>query len=409
MTTGVQHGAAVRRAAAIALIALFCLPQMVTARSIPNSSTPPGLVAPPLTGDLMEFLALVPDTAEYRSWVTWGNPQAWAQETGIGPLTALSDLDSLDGADREQWLKILPVQTQPPEALGIHYLARDDMASIFGFDYFAARQTLQAGSPPSMLTLVQAEAEPKGIAESLIAAGYVEQPMQGGALYARGEDNAPDLNAPALVAATGALNRIALLSPVEPGEATVAIARATETITNSAAARFDAVDSLADNSDFRAIVDALESTEPSEGRLVGLTFVDGPVAIGDAPVTSAWSDEYKSMIAGYAEEPLSRYSTAAFATFRGKEFTDLGVFLVLASGDDPSYVAKLLNERMDAYISSVDGEKLSDRWETKWIGAYQGEQNIAYVTVQLKPEEAHGLNWAELLARRDLNFLLPGD
>lgn len=359
----------------------------------------PKTTAMPLTGDLPEFLALVPDTPEYRDYLSWSDIEAWYEATGNRPVANPDDVDM-------EVLGEMTRQTQPASALAWPYLAKDEMAAVYGFGPLDAQQSLEAGAPPHTLTIVQAAVEPSEIESSLVQAGYAETPIPGGALYARGEEYALDLKAETTAGKLGYLNRIALLSPSEEGEATVEIARAGAVITESVAARSDEVDSLADNRDYRALVDVLTSTDPSEGSLVSLILMEGPVVTGTNAYTSTNTDAFNAMVEGYASEPLSRYSLAGFATFRAEDFTELGVFLVLASGDDPGYVAQLLSDRMSDYQSAVTGEKLGDRWETQTVGSYQGERNIAWVTMRLKPEDENPLNWSELLLRRDVAFLL---
>ena len=348
---------------------------------------------------LSTLLALVPDNASSRAWLSYSDMIAWHEATGVPRVASYAAIEALAEADRSAWLYTRSEQTAPPPVLGLNEIATGTMRPALGFDFFDVAQALESGQAPENVVWVNLHVAPEAIATALTATGYAQSDEAGAVLYSRGDDYATDFSAETLAGQMGSLNRIALLDSDNAGSQ-VLIARATAPITQSLATATGDSRSLADDRTYRTLAGALEYEGLIPGALVGLVVQDGmqpmQTVLQDNQIDTALLDRY-------ARDPLPPYRLSAYATTRDGDDTYLTVLLAMDGTSDSSDAAAILGDRLSDYTSALTGEPLSDQWEVVTTGSYESEARLAYVVLKLIPES--DLAWTELLARRDLLFL----
>src|SRR5690606_27453488 len=126
-------------------------------------------------------------------------------------LRSFDELRTLPDAPREAWMLGLYSATTPPAALGLNYLAVEDMREFYGFSFFDVLQSAEAGSPPNSLTLLRVDAPESRIVRALAALGYTSETFPQGTLYSLRGDYEVDIAAN-VYGRLGTLNRIFILN-----------------------------------------------------------------------------------------------------------------------------------------------------------------------------------------------------
>lgn len=370
--------------------------------------TPPPLPMPATDSPLALF-AHIPDTTDTRAFLVYNDYGAWdltvpapVDNPGANPAALLE----AGGAD---WLQIRSTQMPAPEALGLQSLRSEKMRDFFGFDYFDALQSIEAGSPPNSLAVVRTALPVAQIGGVLAAQGYTATVEAGAALYSLREDYGFDIDSPTRVGRMATLNRIALLPSAAGEEATLVIGRATAPVLDALHALSGDQPSLADNALIRAAVATLELPAVAQARtLVSLMIVEGAQLMDPQLILQPGSDAMRAQLEEFAANPLPPAWLTAFATFRSAESTYLTVALVLPSTADAAATAATLVGRMDGYTSTVNDRDFATVWEADSSGgATVNGTPVAWVTMRILDEDLHRPGWMELISRRDLLFLVP--
>jgi hypothetical protein len=364
---------------------------------------------------LLRLLRFVPDTPEYREWLTFGDADAWHSSWNIPRIDNWDELDNLDREPRAHWMFILSGQTAPPDSLGIQYMRIDDQRGFYGFDLFNLDRYLLAGSPPGWITVVEFSFDKAQIADALTASGYEAEKLEtGGTLYSILDDNEYALEFPTKTGQLGNLNRVALL------DGQMVIAKATANVTNALLAHSGESSSLADNLNYVAAAKALEDPALKEtGELVGVIFTEGPVlADPSLYLLPGASEQVQDQLTGYAEGPqLPIYTLVAFATRHTEGASYLILAVVFPEGADAAAAADILADRLQNYTSPYYDRPLDERWAfEKATGVKAEGLPVALVVMRVDdpppiPEDAPLVNaavlsWYELVTRRDTLFLM---
>lgn len=362
---------------------------------------------------LLRLLRLIPAAGTYLEWVQYGDLDAWHTSWEIAPPSDADAIDQMEEEARARWMFIMPGQVAPPDVLGVQYVFAEPMRPYYGFDLFTTQRFISAGQPPDVLTAIEVSTAPDDIAAALTETGYQETALDDGTLFVYSESGEIDLSADLpRVGLLGGLNAIIVW------DGQVLIARRPDAV-QSVQAAADADLTLADNPPHRAA--ALALSDPALDQLVGVIMLPGampldPMALFGPGLTAQNRDtrlaELNEML---GEEPLPSYSLSAFATHHTPGATILTVALVLAPGTDAQAAADVLAFRIPRYQSLATGEPLSERWTFEQaIGVEVNELPVALASMRIDDPPTGGetrpaiLSWMDLIARRDLGFLLVG-
>lgn len=365
---------------------------------------------------LLRLLSFIPDTPEYRQYLTYGDADAWHTSWNIPRIDNLEELDSLDRESRAYWMFIMGNQTTPPNRLGGQYLFSDDYRGCYGFDLFNADRFVDAGMPREGITVVEFSFDQARIAEALIASGYESEALaEGGTLYSINADYEMDFEAPTHAGKMGDLNRIALL------DGQMIMAKATANVTNALLAHSGQLPSLAENPAYVAAARALEDAALKEtGELVGVILMEGAqfYAIDALLGSFATPELVEAIRARYAGQGprLPGYTLVAFATRHTEGASYLILAVVFPAGADADEAADVLTERLQSYESLRTLRPLDDYWTFEKATAVEAEGlPVALVVMRADdppptPENESRVNsavfsWMRLVVYQDLLFL----
>ena len=161
---------------------------------------------------LMDFLHYIPDTSEYRQYLSYGNAANWYAAWEIArPESVQALLDSNPETEKPYLLNLLPRQTTPPFSLRTEFMITEDRRGLLGFDLINLDRYLETGEPPRTITVVEFSFDHQQIADALTGLGYQAQEMSDGVLYHISGDNLVDLKSPIRTNQMANLNRILLL------------------------------------------------------------------------------------------------------------------------------------------------------------------------------------------------------
>lgn len=386
----------------------------------PPIAHPAGIAAPGVAvqaasfGDpTLDLLAYVPDTVETRKWLTLGDAEAWHQETGVPRIYTMEEARALPEDQFDLWALGAPGELMPPAALGIQYLQVEDLREFIGFNYFDAIRFVEAGNPPDTVSVITVQVSPPVIADTLLANGYEGTRLDGAMLYAKGEDYRVDLLSPSLTGRLGTLNRVAVLdAPPDAATTTVIVAKATHLVAQALAASQGESLAVRDPS-FAAVTTALAANTPEiPGALTGLLFLneapllDPLLFLGSTPEEAAVLLE--ELTTRLEASPLSPWRVNGLATHRDGDDLYLSALLAFLPGADVETEAAMLAERMATYEDPDWAQPFSERWSLfQQSGMTIDGIPVAWVTMKVAPREWNALQWAYLVMRRDIDFLIP--
>jgi hypothetical protein len=370
---------------------------------------------------VLRLLHFVPDTPQYREWLTYGDAVAWHSSWDIPRIDSWEELERLEREPRAYWINIMGKQTSPPDSLGIQYLHREDQRSFYGFDLFNLDRFLSAGSPPDWLTVVELGSDGQRVADALIASGYKTETLETGeTLFSVLEDYETALDWPMHTGRTGNLNRITLLDPQ------MIIAKATANVTSAIAAYHNQAPALADNPDYVAAVTALRDPVLDEtGELVGVILMEGtdmadPGAYRAEQRIGEPSEPLELQLQSYTEgPPLPDYRLLAFSTHHVEGASYLVLVLVFPKGTDAAAAADVLAGRLRDYYSLSLDKPLNEYWTFEMSVAVEAKGLpvvLAVMRVDDPPPTSEDtpqvnatiLSWLELVVRHDTMFLITG-
>lgn len=380
----------------------------------------------PAQNELLHLLGSVPDNENTRTWLSFGDMEAWYNAWGVPRLPGLAVLDFVAAGPRALWMYVMPEQTQPPEVLGIQYLMLDEMRPFYGFDLFNADRWVYAGGPPDDVTFLRHNANPEAVAAQLVASGYTAEELDGGwTLFSILDDYQsmlrPPADGPAIPRAgmIGQMNRIAL-----NGQDLI-IARATANVTAVLETIAGDAPALAADPAYAALGAALDDPAlAANGPLIGAILQPGSAywatVTGEAGLARLNEDERQRVREAFGLDDPARllppYDLVGFITSRDAAGTLLTLVLVFPEGMDqqvdlPAHAA-MLGEKMATYKSFVAprGRDLSEYWSLERAGTLTaGGRPVITVVMRAAERESDGrisvLDWSHMVYRRDVAFL----
>lgn len=393
-----------------AWIPVVFLALLLTGCNLPSSSEKAALETP-----LMQMLRYIPDTADYRQWVSFGDAALWHAAWDIPRVSSMDEvMDDLDPkTEKPYWMNVLPRQAVPPVSLRIEMMFTEDQTALFGFSFFNLDRYLEAGSPPDAITIAEFSFEGQQIAAALETLGYASEPLGDGSLYRIRDDYEVDLQSEYRTNQMANLNRIVLLgNRLLIGNASPVVQSALEAFAGERR-------SLAENESFRAVALALADPALEDfGDLVGIMFTNWGQLDGRGNLKPEQSAKLTESLLSEWAQPLPAYELAAFATLQNGQTTYLLLALVFPQGVDAQSAADVVAGRMETYTSLSLQQPLDDRWELeKAAGVEVNGLPVALVVMRAIPREpqeitpgSYGVgvwSWYQLVVRRDVMFLLP--
>jgi hypothetical protein len=399
------------------LFALSLLAMLVSTAPLTAQETTPESSA--ASNPLLDMLRFIPDTADYRQFITYGDQAAWYRGWGFQPIPDRDTLLSMDNSAPvyNAWTLVMGRQTTPPEFLGYQYTRAEDMRSFYGFDLFHVDRYLQAGIPPGWISVVDFSFDPAQIASALTASGYSASALESGAkLYSLHGDNEVSLGGSLPhVGQLGGLNRIALL-----GQQMV-IARATAVAQNALQAHSGATPSLAENPAYIAGIQSLADPSLAQtGELVGAILVDGLMFTKD----QLCPPDAQPCDVAFPDAPLPAFDLAVFATLHTPGKTSLVLALVFPETTDATGAAAALAQRIKSYQSFRFQRPLLDVLHERGgdfdlaVDTKVNERPVALVVLHdddpsLKTDssgviQSSVFDWFDFIATRDVMYLVPG-
>ena len=363
---------------------------------------------PASPNDLLRLLEMIPDVPQaHTSEIYFGDIAAWYTSWSVLRIPNVTMAGLLPREQHARWMFTLSDQTVPPKVLGVDTLIIEDMRAVYGFDVFQVDHFIYTGAIPDDLAFVEAEfLDENQVAARLGEIGYTSEPSADPwTLYSFGDDYESGFQNAALPIAgrLGSLNRIAV------GTNQLVIARATQNITVAVQAAQNIIDSLADNPLYVAGATALlDPALADTGELVGAILTEQNLTADSVALPAADAD------------PLPQYELSVFGTRhsaeQGATFLILG--LVFPAGVDAEHAANIIANRITDYTSLVTNTPLTDKWALdRALGADVEGHPVALVVMRIDdppigpeddPADAKMVSWFQLLATRDLGFMMPG-
>lgn len=387
-------------------------PEVVTppAISINVNPAPPTRPEAIAESTLENFLSLVPWNKDYRSLVMFGDMLGWYEGTGIARQDSLAEAQTLPDTQREAWLFGMYGQTTPPAVLGVNYLASADMREYYGFSFFDALQSVEAGSPPNGITIVRVDASAAMIHVTLAGMGYTVEDISGATLYSLHDDYEMDTAGSNVFGRLAQLNRIAILDTADASAITLLIGRATSVIENALGAGAGDVPALLDDPFVAAVAHEIDANSfDAPGALVGTIMMGGPIPADPMAALGERGEAITDALRRYGDAPLDQWIQAGFTTHRDGDAVYLTVLLALTPGADARMNAERLAERMQEYPGLAAQMPEDEAWLLHAHGAGgSAEIPIAWVTMRVNDARVNRDNWMRAISMRDQLYLTPG-
>ncbi len=352
---------------------------------------------------LESLLRYVPDSAEYRDYLTFGDYDAWLRSWALERPDNIDDLLQMSEPESRLWKFRMIAQTTPAAAFHIAYLMAEDMRETHGFSFFDALSYLEAGAPPQMLSVVMQNRNRSDIEEALTTFGYESATLnEETVLYSIGEDFEVNLEAESVIGRLGNLNRIAIQDD------RLIIAGGASIVEDAVAGAGDELASLADAPDYRRLLQSLDAPELTDvGELVGVilfdadssaaSYADSPPSEG-APAQVVAQGERISQ----AQPSMPTYSLAGLATYRAADATYLGLHVLFPTVEDAEAARDALAERLPGYVSSWTGTPLPWTLEDAFV---LDETAVVVMRLDETLEEPSTVSWYDMIISGDTTFL----
>jgi hypothetical protein len=379
------------------------------------------------TGDhpLLRMLALIPDVPSVREnngipvayldrraiethRAGAAQPQSWAE------WRALSDARDPSFA---LWMAAFDSVAAGPDWIGQILLnGAENMVDAVGFDYFDITRALSYGQPPAVTDILEGDFDISAVGIALSNREFTETDRNGIALWCglAGCENGLDIDFAAINMANPFGGRLGRTQPLVVLPGYLVSSPVYDRIEDTFNVLTGAQSSLADAPDFRAAADAIIRT----GTLLQALFLDPNTAFDSPPPDNA--------------DPLLVYSLAAVAQVVNDPDELTLIALVFDDVSQAQAAAGLVEQRLSAYESLVDGRLFTEVLEERGlvsrdVAVYFSEaagKSVLIITFRkslptdglqqdesgLERYEPSGLIFRTLvnaLYQRDLNWLAP--
>ena len=359
---------------------------------------------------VLEFLRYVPDNEIYREWIAYGDSSAWFSAWNIvRPESGdFRELESPDFATPIALSAVWQRQTYPPESLGFKWLASEDQVSLLGFNALLLDRYMEAGLPPESIAVAEFNFDRKQIGDALSKLGYKSDVMDGGTLYSIRGDHEMDIKSPIKSIQFASLNRILLT------DRKMIVGSATDVINNAQSAYTKETPSLADNTTYIAISQALADGSLGDyGKMVSVVLISGPTI--NEQINRATQNLPASQSVDDFQHTLSAFDLAGFATFQSGKTSFLTLVLVFPKGGtNAQSAADVVAERLENYTSIATKGNLGDIWSLeKTTGLKINDLPVAIIVMRSEADAVQSVEgnslrvftWSHLILRQDILFL----
>lgn len=372
---------------------------------------------------LLNLLGYVPDTVDYREFLSYGDMALWVESWGIDRFESVQDIERRRNEDTIDWPAtsfVMPRQTNAPQVAGLEYLITDQLRPYWGIDFLNIDRFVEAGNPPTVLTVLETSATDSAIAAALTAVDYTESTLGDATLYSRNDDFGIDMAGDGpMLSRLGSLNRVALLDDV------VIVGRATAIAESAVDAAAGDVATLADNATFRAGALAVSDVAyAGEGDLVGALFMGQaqPLDLRAMLGPRATEQQINALLERFDfGTPLPVYQLSVFATRSRENDSQLLLALVFPPGVDAQAATDIVLMRMKQYNSLMTNEPLIDLWAERGVEIEWGRgveidgQPVALISLSAANptfevrdggiRDTGVFSWINMVYARDLGFI----
>lgn len=352
--------------------------------------------------DMIELLPLSAGGSESNLLLaTFADLAAQLAAVGTQPPPAV------DRGDPHAWISAIS-QLPIADPFGSRFLqlTRD----LFGFDLTDVDQTLQAGEPPDMPTLLRGRFNRDAVAAAWQANGYKLLDVNGTQVASLAEDPSFDFNNPIQRLVLARMNNAAFLP-----DGTLAYCGSLDNLKAVIATATGAAASLATRIDLARLVTGLDRVYGGAILLSGLALTG--LQISPDMLSTPISDLATSIASAIAsaDDMPPVLSLLVGATPGGPlpvrtEGTPVPMpsgtvlFELLMAEDGAAARAKpVVEARLAAYTSVITRQPLSDRFAS-WDVRVDAARNI--LEIELTPNETTPLGiWLQMVYSRDLGFI----
>src|SRR5262245_38124957 len=229
----------------ISILALFlAAPIIATAQDATPSPTPSG----PNTV-FMDMLSIAPDVLD-GSEATESDIAQFADVALQLQATGVSVPTSVDDPAMHLWVRAIRWMVLPQDLASRVF--DPTWREVFGFDVLQVDQSLVAGEPPNVITILRGRFEQAEVIGALANSGYQEVDVDGLTIYSLSEDASVDLKNPVSQLALARMNNVVFLP-----DGTLVAAATLDLIRQVIAVSQGNANSLADRLDVSTIVNAM--------------------------------------------------------------------------------------------------------------------------------------------------------
>jgi hypothetical protein len=362
------------------------------------------------TDHLLRFLHHIPDTKQYRQWVSYGDVSTWfdvweVERPESGDFLELQKANS--DISPMIWSMILGNQTCVPQSLGFEYSLTDDHLGQLGFNAIVLDRYMEAGYPPEIITVVEFSFDKDQIEDSLDGLEYQSEKMDEGTLYSIRDDYEMDFQSPLKTLQRPFLDRILL------SDGKMIMGSATDIVMDAQDAFTDERRSLAENDDYLAVIQALEDKELRDlGEMVGVILMSGSTL--NESLEYANQDFLSLQDEDFFQHPLPEFELAAFVTYQNENTSYLVLLLVFPKKVDAGKSADIVADRLKNYTSIATRQPLSENLSFEKSTAIDANDlPVAIVVMSTEAIEfqiadrnqLRVFTWREMILRQDLLFL----
>jgi hypothetical protein len=383
--------------AAASALALRRLP------AIAQEATPPAGLAEPFASMLGLIPASATGSAANVQLATFADLAAQLDALGIAAPAVLDDSPAVD-----EWLAaVSPLAIADPFANFARVLGRD----FIGYDLAHVDQTIQAGDPPDVITLLRGRFDHDAVAAAWTKNGYKLLKVDGVRVASLSEDESIDFNNPINKIVLARMNNAAFLS-----DGTLAYTARLDRLQAVIAAASVRAPALAARADVVSLISGIDRTLSSAMLLSGVALSATAQNPPDLGSPQSLENAFASVVA--ASGTMPPIQTGLFGQTPGGplripvkvEGTPVAVpsgeivfELLLAEPGSAEQAKEVVEQRLPAYRSTRTRAPLSDYFASWKVRAIE-DRNV--LEIDFTPNDDRPIDiWVQMIANRDLGFL----
>jgi hypothetical protein len=386
------------------LVAPLAAAAALSVRQIPTlaQDATPAVSAGSQLGSMLGVLPVPSATASAALQLgTFADLAAEEAAVGVAPPASVGE------SAPDDWLAaIAALAIADPFGTNFFRLGR----SLLGFDLTDVTQTLQAGDPPEMVTLVRGRFDRAAIAAAWTANGYTMLTVDGFPVASLSADDSFDVTNPLQRIVLNRMNNAALLP-----DGTLAYTASLDGMKAVIATAAGAAPSLARRADVAGLLNGIDLTLASamliSGAALTLALLFPPnTAAAVEKVEHAFATEVA--VAGrmppialglFGMTPGGPLNVLPNATPVAAPAGTVVMRLLLAEAGAAEEAKRVIEGRMQSYVSFVSLEPLTDFFSSWTVRALPSGD---VVQIELKPSGSRPINiWKQMVLYRDLGFI----